>query len=136
MSDGNIDLSKDARAQAYATPLDQLNPAQPALFQSDQMWWNFERLRKEDPVHFTAESDYGPFWSITKYNDIMTVDTNHGAFSSEGGITIATQDGDQGPLPMFIAMDPPKHDVQRKTVSPAVSPMNLQILEPLIRERA
>ncbi|MES2895762.1 MAG: cytochrome P450 [Pseudomonadota bacterium] len=136
MSDGNIDLSKDARAQAYATPLDQLNPAQPALFQSDQMWWNFERLRKEDPVHYTAESDYGPFWSITKYNDIMTVDTNHGAFSSEGGITIATQDGDQGPLPMFIAMDPPKHDVQRKTVSPAVSPMNLQILEPLIRERA
>ncbi len=136
MSDGNIDLSKDARAQAYATPLDQLNPAQPALFQSDQMWWNFERLRKEDPVHFTAQSDYGPYWSITKYNDIMTVDTNHGAFSSEGGITIATQDGDQGPLPMFIAMDPPKHDVQRKTVSPAVSPHNLQILEPLIRERA
>ena len=136
MSDGNIDLSKDARAQAYATPLDQLNPAQPALFQSDQMWWNFERLRKEDPVHYTAQSDYGPFWSITKYADIMTVDTNHGAFSSEGGITIATQDGDQGPLPMFIAMDPPKHDVQRKTVSPAVSPMNLQILEPLIRERA
>ncbi|WP_309644477.1 cytochrome P450, partial [Phenylobacterium sp.] len=136
MSDGNIDLSKDARAQAYATPLDQLNPAQPALFQSDQMWWNFERLRKEDPVHYTAESDYGPYWSITKYNDIMTVDTNHGAFSSEGGITIATQDGDKGPLPMFIAMDPPKHDVQRKTVSPAVSPMNLQILEPLIRERA
>ncbi|UTP41232.1 cytochrome P450 [Phenylobacterium sp. LH3H17] len=136
MSDGNIDLSKDARAQAYATPLDQLNPAQPALFQSDQMWWNFERLRKEDPVHYTAESDYGPYWSITKYNDIMTVDTNHGAFSSEGGITIATQDGDKGPLPMFIAMDPPKHDVQRKTVSPVVSPMNLQILEPLIRERA
>jgi cytochrome P450 len=33
-------------------------------------------------------------------------------------------------------MDPPKHDVQRKTVSPAVSPMNLAILEPLIRERA
>src|SRR3990167_3072974 len=136
MSDGNIDLSKDARAQAYATPLDQLNPAQPALFQSDQMWWNFERLRKEDPVNYTAQSDYGPFWSITKYNDIMTVDTNHGAFSSEGGITIATQDGDQGPLPMFIAMDPPKHDVQRKTVSPVVSPANLQVLEPLIRERA
>jgi cytochrome P450 len=136
MSDGNIDLTKDARARAYATPLDQLNPAQPALFQADQMWWNFERLRKEDPVHYTAESDYGPFWSITKYNDIMTVDTNHGVFSSEGGITIATQDGDQGPLPMFIAMDPPKHDVQRKTVSPAVSPMNLAVLEPLIRERA
>ena len=136
MSDGNIDLSNDARALAYSTPLDQINPAQPALFQSNEMWWNFERLRKEDPVHYTAESEYGPYWSITKYNDIMAVDTNHQAFSSEPGITIADQNGDEGPLPMFIAMDPPKHDIQRKTVSPAVAPANLAILGPLIRERA
>jgi len=33
-------------------------------------------------------------------------------------------------------MDPPRHDVQRKTVSPAVSPHALQIMAPLIRERA
>ena len=136
MADGSVDILKDARAKAYATALADLNPAQPELFQSNTMWPIFERLRKEDPVHFTAESEYGPYWSITKYNDIMAVDTNHQVFSSEGGITIATQDGDEGPLPMFIAMDPPKHDVQRKTVSPAVSPMNLAILEPLIRERA
>jgi cytochrome P450 len=136
MSDGNTDLSKDHRAQAYALPLHKLNPAQPALFQQDAMWPVFERLRKEDPVHYTAEHEFGPYWSITKYNDIMAVDTNHAVFSSEGGITIANQQGDQGPLPMFIAMDPPKHDIQRKTVSPAVSPMNLTVLEPVIRERA
>ena len=136
MSDGNIDLTQDARARAYALPLDQLNPGDPALFRTDAHWPVLERLRNEDPVHYTAESEYGPYWSITKYNDIMAVDTNHQVFSSEGGITIASQDGDEGPLPMFIAMDPPKHDVQRKTVSPAVSPMNLQILEPLIRERS
>jgi cytochrome P450 len=136
MADGTVDIQKDARAKAYATPLDQLNPAQPELFQANAMWPIFERLRKEDPVHFTAESEYGPYWSITKYNDIMAVDTNHQVFSSEPGITIADQDGEEGPLPMFIAMDPPKHDVQRKTVSPAVSPMNLARLEPLIRERA
>ena len=141
MSDGNIDLSKkaqlaQARADAYALPLDRLNPAQPALFQADAHWPTFERLRQEDPVHHTAEHEFGPYWSITKYNDIMTVDTNHQVFSSAGGITIANQDQGQGPLPMFIAMDPPKHDVQRKTVSPAVSPMNLAVMEPLIRERA
>ncbi|MBA4013495.1 MAG: cytochrome P450 [Phenylobacterium sp.] len=136
MSDGNIDLSNDARARAYSTPLDQLNPGDPTLFRTDAHWPVLERLRKEDPVHYTAESEYGPYWSITKYNDIMAVDTNHQVFSSEGGITIATQDGDEGPLPMFIAMDPPKHDVQRKTVSPAVAPANLAILGPLIRERA
>ena len=141
MSDGSIDLAKDsvecdARAEAYALPLDKINPAQPLLFQSNQMWPIFERLRKEDPVHYCTEHEFGPYWSITKYNDIMAVDTNHEVFSSAGGITIANQDGGQGPLPMFIAMDPPKHDIQRKTVSPAVSPMNLAVMEPLIRERA
>ncbi|MDO8321686.1 MAG: cytochrome P450, partial [Phenylobacterium sp.] len=136
MSDGSIDLNNDVRAKVYATPLELLDPAQPELFRQDAHWAIFERLRKEDPVHYTAEHEFGPYWSITKYNDIMTVDTNHEAFSSEGGITIANQTAGEGPLPMFIAMDPPKHDVQRKTVSPAVSPMNLAILEPLIRERA
>ncbi len=136
MSDGNVDLTKDVRAQIYATPLDKLNPAQPTLFQADAMWPIFDRLRKEDPVHYTEEHEFGPYWSITKYNDIMTVDTNHEAFSSAGGITIVNQTAGDGPLPMFIAMDPPKHDVQRKTVSPAVAPFNLAIMEPVIRERA
>jgi cytochrome P450 len=36
---------------------------------------------------------------------------------------------------MFIAMDPPTHDVQRKTVSPVVAPMNLAKMEGLIRQR-
>ena len=121
---------------AYDVPLAKVNPAQPALFQADTMWPLFDRLRKEDPVHFTAESDYGPYWSITKYNDIVAVDTNHQVFSSEPAITIVDPQMSQGPLPMFIAMDPPKHDVQRKAVSPAVSPMNLERLAPLIRERA
>ena len=142
MSDGNVDLSqaaraKEARDHAYSTPLEALHPGDPTLFRTDSHWPVLERLRKEDPVHYTPDSEYGPYWSITKYNDIMTVDTNHQVFSSEGGIGIASQDSNAlGPLPMFIAMDPPKHDVQRKTVSPAVSPMNLQILEPLIRKRA
>ena len=133
------DQAKAARAEAYALPLDKINPAQQRLFEADAHWPYFERLRKEDPVHYTAESEFGPFWSITKYNDIMAVDTNHQVFSSEsslGGITIGGAPGGEGPLPMFIAMDPPKHDVQRKTVSPVVSPANLEYLAPIIRERA
>ena len=129
-------LQAKVREEAYRQPLETLNPAQPALFEQDAMWPIFERLRKEDPVHFTRESDYGPYWSITKYNDIMAVDTNHQVFSSEPAITIVDPVLSQGPLPMFIAMDPPKHDEQRKTVTPAVSPMNLERLAPLIRERA
>jgi len=116
-----------------------LNVAQPILFQSDTMWPYFERLRKEDPVHYCADSEFGPYWSITKYNDIMSVDTNHQVFSSDftlGGIIIGGGQQNVDPLPMFIAMDPPKHDIQRKIVTPVVSPSNLQVLGPIIRERA
>lgn len=136
MADGALLSTQAARDAAYSTPLAALNPAQPGLFQADAMWPYFQRLRDEAPVHFTAESEFGAYWSITRYDDIMAVDTNHAVFSSEGGITIGEPPPEQGPLPMFIAMDPPKHDAQRKTVSPAVSPMNLARLEPLIRERA
>jgi cytochrome P450 len=69
----------------------------------------------------------------------MAVDTNHNVFSSDflaGGITIGGGQANVDPLPMFIAMDPPKHDIQRKVVTPVVSPANLQYLAPLIRERA
>ena len=138
MSDGSVDLKDEARAAVWAMPLDEINPAQPALFRDDAFWPYFERLRAEDPVHFTRESLYGPYWSITKYDDIMAVDTNHQVFSSDslhGGITIVGEPNPEGGF-MFIAMDPPKHDVQRKTVSPAVSPASLQLLEPVIRERA
>ncbi len=132
-------LAKGARDAAYGLPLEKLNVAQPILFQSDTMWPYFERLRKEAPVHFCAESEFGPYWSITKYNDIMAVDTNHQVFSSDfslGGITIGGGQANVDPLPMFIAMDPPKHDIQRKIVTPVVSPANLQLLGPIIRERA
>jgi len=118
--------------------LDQLNPAQPALFQADAHWPWFERLRREAPVHYCADSDFGPYWSVTKYKDIMAVDTNHQIYSSLstlGGISIRDQSADF-PLPMFIAMDPPQHDAQRLAVSPIVAPTNLARLEGLIRERA
>ncbi|HEV2364711.1 MAG TPA: cytochrome P450 [Caulobacteraceae bacterium] len=158
MDDASIDL-KNAAEAAWAAPLETLNPAQRDLFQADAMWPYFERLRREDPVHFTPESDFAAHWGVTKYNDILAIETNHQAFSSEGGITLPLSDryfeqvvaegggpsadspfndpkNPGGPLPMFIAMDPPKHDVQRKTVSPAVAPGNLAKMEPLIRERA
>lgn len=129
------DIHHDARQRAYSMPLAEINVADPELFRTDTMWPYFERLRKEDPVHYCAEHEFGPYWSVTKYNDIMAVDTNHEAFSSEPSISIADPKNDFT-LPMFIAMDPPKHDAQRKVVTPVVSPGNLEYLAPIIRERA
>ncbi|MDP3493415.1 MAG: cytochrome P450 [Hyphomonadaceae bacterium] len=106
----------------------------PEFWRRDAFWDYFTRMRKEDPVNWCPDSPYGPYWSITSYKDIMTVDTSHGVFSSEGGITIVDQDEDFQ-LPMFIAMDPPKHDLQRKTVQSIVGPDNLKSFESLIRSR-
>jgi len=130
--------SASAIPDPYSIPLADLNVAQPELFQANAIWPYFERLRREDPVHYCANHEFGPYWSVTKYKDIMAVDTNHQVFSSEaslGGITIRNQQQDFL-LPMFIAMDPPKHDAQRKVVNPIVSPENLEKLEGTIRERA
>ena len=122
-------------------PLGEINVANPYLFQNDTVGEYFSRLRREDPVHYCAESRFGPYWSVTKFNDIMAVDTNHKVFSSEaklGGISVQDMHSDESALEleMFIAMDQPKHDQQRKAVSPVVAPSNLLLLEPVIRERA
>ncbi len=137
MDDGAIDLKRAAREAAYSMPIEDIDPSNPELFRTDTMWPYFERLRKEDPVHWSTspEPDVGGYWSITKFNDIMAVDTNHEAFSSEPTIVLPDP-AEDFTLPMFIAMDQPKHDVQRKTVSPIVSPHNLLRMEPIIRERA
>ena len=85
-------------------------------------------------MHYHSDSRYGPFWSITRYDDIKAVDQNHQVFSSQGSIGIEDMPADFE-TPMFIAMDQPKHDVQRKAVSPVVGPKNLAGFESIIRER-
>jgi cytochrome P450 len=100
----------------------------------DTLWPWFERVRAEDPVHRFENDLYGRFWSVTRFEDIKAVDTRHADFSSQGSIVIDDED-EEFPLPMFIAMDPPKHDAQRKVVSPVVAPRNLKALEGTIRNR-
>ncbi len=123
------------KARAWSLPLEDLQPADPVLFQAGAELEVFARLRRDAPVHRQEDHVFGPYWSVTRYDDIMAVDTDHAAFSSEPAITIAEPEADF-PLPMFIAMDPPRHDAQRKTVQPIVNGPNLAALEPLIRARA
>lgn len=135
-----MDKRKGEIPPASEVPLDEINPVWNRLFAENRSLEYFERLRREDPVHFNESEIAGRYWSLTNYEDIKAVDTDHHNFSSEHGITIGFP-VDQ-PLPegaldikLFIAMDPPKHDVQRRTVSPVVSTRNLAGMEALIRER-
>jgi cytochrome P450 len=135
----SIDVDQDPND----LPLEKLNPGHPALWEANAVLPYFERIRREDPVHRCEESQFGPYWSITKYQDIMYVERNHKIFSSDsrkGGIQLGgVADPDPDPtfhLPMFIMEDPPKHDDQRKVVAPMFTQRHLMTLEDLIRERA
>ncbi|MTD43238.1 cytochrome P450 [Conexibacter sp. W3-3-2] len=113
-------------------PLTEIDLSNPFMNRQGKWYPYFARLRDEAPVHYLADSPFGPFWSITRYADIQAVDSNPKVFSAEPYIVLG-----QPPLEieMFIAMDPPKHDVQRKAVQGVVAPRNLKEMEGLIRER-
>ncbi|PCH84610.1 MAG: cytochrome P450 [Piscirickettsiaceae bacterium] len=131
-------VSEAVQKKVDAMSLDEFDVADPALYQNNTIWPYFERLRNEDPVHYCKNSEFGPYWSITKYKDIIAAELNTEVFSSDtanGGITI--NDGNLGlDVEMFIAMDNPEHEQQRKTVSPMMSPENLKLIEGTIRERS
>ena len=120
--------------KADSVALDDIDVSDPKLYQDDVWQPYFARLRREAPIHYCRQSLYGPYWSVTKYKDIMQVEVSHQVYSSDGAIAIL--DPPEGlERQSFISMDPPKHDEQRVVVSPAVSPGNLANMEALIRER-
>ena len=126
------------RARVAAMPLAQINPADAQEFVDDTVGYLFDRLRREDPVHRSHSPipGFDSYWSVTRYQDIMHVDSHHEIYSSANGITLMDfPEGDEQKLAMFIAMDPPKHDEQRKAVNPIVAPANLNNWRDLIRER-
>ena len=134
-----VELDSGLSVQAASDPatidLAKIDVSDPSLFEYDRLWGFFERLRNEDPVHYCEDSAFGPYWSITRFKDIMAVDTNHEDFSSEPAILLGDQPEDFT-FENFIALDPPIHDEQRAAVSGVVAPRNLAELEPIIRSRA
>ncbi|MBC8188058.1 MAG: cytochrome P450 [Proteobacteria bacterium] len=128
-------------AAAHDLALEDINPLNAHLFRENRWQDYFERLRREDPVHFNELESAGRYWSVTKYEDIKTVSSDWETFSSAQGITLGFRADRQAPTlfpassPSFISQDGPRHDEQRNTVQPSVAPRHLSKLEPVIRER-
>lgn len=125
-------------------PLAELNPGNGDWFEQDKELRLFDRLRREAPVHRTEDSQFGAYWSVSCFDDVKTVDTNHQVFSSDimnGGIRLGGHPLDEPlpdlvHLPMFIMQDQPVHDVQRKAVTPRFASSQLVAMGELIRLRA
>lgn len=134
MADTAQAIEADKIPDPWGLDLATFDASKNEIFAANRHGEYFRRLRAEAPVHYCPESAFGPYWSITKFRDIVAIDSNHKQFSSQPNIVI----GDQPPeflTPMFIAMDEPKHGVQRRAVQPAVAPTQLAELEALIRKR-
>lgn len=121
-------------------PLDTIDPSDQDRFQRNNHHAVFRRLREEDPVHFCNSERFGPFWSVTQYADILSVEKSHQVFSSDldrGGITIKDDDfADILELgSSFITMDPPEHTRHRAMVAGAFDRENLARLEEEICSR-
>ena len=111
----------NAPSHPFVDAVADIDVSDASIFLNDTWPAYFAKLRAEDPVHYTENELFGGFWSVTRYEDIVAVDSNHEVFSSEPAITIGDY-GDDVPVEQFIAMDPPKHDTQRAVVQPVVAP--------------
>jgi len=124
-------------AEALQRKLTSIDVSDPHLYQDDTWYDLFAQLRRDDPVHYCEASPYGPYWSVTRYDDIFDVELDHANYSSSsefGGIQITDQPLGQE-FANFIRMDPPGHTAHRRTVAPIVAPSHLANFEPLIRKR-
>ena len=82
-----MDKRKGDIPRASAVPLDEIILSGTSFAENRSLEY-FERLRREDPVHFNETEIAGRYWSLTNYEDIKAVDTDHHNFSSEQGITL------------------------------------------------
>jgi cytochrome P450 len=124
-------------ARAQQRKLTSIDVSDPRLYQDDTWHDLFAQLRRDDPVHYCEVSPFGPYWSVTRYDDIFAVELDHANYSSSsefGGIQITDQPLGQE-FANFIRMDPPGHTAHRRTVAPIVAPSHLANFEPLIRKR-
>ena len=98
----------------------------------------FEWLRANDPVHWTEESDGGRgFWSITRYDDVLSVSRNSEVYSSRLGIRLEDMDDEETEARRtLMEMDAPEHTQLRRLVSRPFSPKSVAEYEDAVREIA
>ncbi|RYE04174.1 MAG: cytochrome P450 [Sphingomonadales bacterium] len=117
--------------------VDPLDVSRPELYRDDTWHEPFRELRAKAPVYYCEHSDFGPYWSVSTYKPLVEVESLPDLYSSEvGGITIADMQPDDIKMPMFIAMDRPKHTGQRRTVAPAFTPSEMVRMSENIRTRS
>jgi cytochrome P450 len=120
--------------------------SRPEIYVEDRWQPIFKEMREQAPINKITGSDFNDYWSVTTLKPIQYVEALPDIFSSSfehGGITIVSDDDliEQIPedqrivMPMFIAMDRPKHTEERRVVAPAFTPGEMTRMSEEIRAR-
>ena len=100
----------------------------------------FAQLRKEDPVHWTEIEGFRPFWTVSKYNDILEIEKQGDKFinwprlslnsiADEERVRAGSGRGSTVSLRMLVNMDGAEHRAHRSITQSWFMPTNLRKLE-------
>jgi cytochrome P450 len=110
------------------------------LFERDEAHAVFAALRRDFPVHFNRGTHaLKPFWSLTRYEDVLHVSRHPELFSSAAGITMYEPRDPETPrlgTDSLITTDPPRHVRLRRLVNKGFTPRAVGLLESHVREIA
>ena len=124
------------------TVFDPIDVSLAELYTEDRWQEPFRKLRANAPIQYVPDSKFGPYWSVSTYKPIVHIEALPKIFSSSfeyGGISIAFYPDrllpDEFRQPQFIAMDPPQHTAQRRTIAPAFGPSEVKTMQDEVRQR-
>ncbi len=96
----------------------------------------FARLRREAPVAwFDEPAPNSGFWSVHRYQDIVSASRNVAEFSSARGVSFEEpSDEDMAARQTIIDMDPPEHTTLRKVMSGSFTQRAVAVYERFVTE--
>lgn len=105
----------------------------PAFFATGGHYALFDRMRREEPVHWTTSPDERGYWSVFRHADVKEVLSDPEAFSSEREGVMPVIDNAMAEVAHeamgvgenVLTIDPPRHGEFRKIISQPFMPKAL-----------
>jgi cytochrome P450 len=116
-------------------PLAELDVSDLSRFADQSILSLFAFLRSHEPVHFCESSPHGPYWSISRFSDIVSIEADPRRFSSRSGFTLADIDSDFKHR-SILSSDGQDHLRQRRAIAPLMTVEGINALEVTIKDAA
>lgn len=95
-----------------------------SYYKNGYPWKIWEKLRREDPIHYIDSFNGESYWVVTRYQDIVEIERNTEVFKNGPMLTIGVKD--QSGLRMIVGMDPPDHTAHRAFAQSYFMPRNIE----------